>query len=146
MIHATELTTELANEVLERRNEALQILHDTVIDVESASRDELCSILCKNLVRISKAQHCLMSVFDNNTQRVLLTAEARQGPEKVLTKHLNRNSCDVSDDFIASCIQEKIVNFTDKQYLLPEIFIEKINEWSGRQSYILLSLIVCSKR
>ncbi|MCP4591641.1 MAG: response regulator [bacterium] len=53
-----------ATRVMEDRNRAFRLLYDTVMEVEGASEENVCAILCRNLRRICDARCATLSEYD----------------------------------------------------------------------------------
>ncbi len=68
MATTLELTSKHAADVLERRNEAMRVLYDTVMEAGSADECEIPSILCRNLWRLTHAQWVILGRVDSTRQ------------------------------------------------------------------------------
>jgi signal transduction histidine kinase len=63
-----------ALQVLERRNRAFRVLYDTVLKVEGATEEEIFSILCRNLLKISEAAVAALASYDPVSRTMTLEA------------------------------------------------------------------------
>jgi len=63
-----------ALQVLERRDRAFRVLCDTVLQVEWATREQVFSILCRNLRKISNAQGAALASYDPASSTLTLEA------------------------------------------------------------------------
>lgn len=98
---------------LEERNSAFRVLYDTVLAVEGATADEIISILCINLRKISNASWAALATYDSASRTMTLGA-FDSAPDEAISFGAEclgstvRITPDVIDDFVKSQLQDCI--------------------------------------
>ena len=95
-----------AQQILEKRNQAFRVLYDTVFEVEGASDDEVITILCKNLRRISKAELAALGTYNPQARTIEL---------KAISTDDNVYDCTIRDTEGIPISPDLLENFKQKQ-------------------------------
>lgn len=122
---------EYALGVLERRNEALLVLYDTIMEIETAEETRVYEILCRNLHRLCQPSCTAIASYDPETREVALQAVETDlaDPSKfsrdefgVLRVATDADLTVLRDDRIHSCCQSPFCLLN----LLPKCVAEPI--------------------
>ena len=127
-----QIAKEHAKWVLEQRNKAFRVLYDTVSEVEGAPDENLYSIICRNLRKISNTEFAAIASYDSYSNTLTLRGVDGYDNNLYIYRNDSPEKIKVSSSFVKLLKERKILNCRNNHTFLDSLFPKTI---PGKYSY-----------